>query len=82
MLLYIAYNLLKGRPENRDQRASQSTATIKLEYKTLNCAKPLSAAAGGAASNQQTNKQTNEVRCKPEEHWLYANIGERRPAIF
>jgi hypothetical protein len=60
VLLYIAYNLLKGRPENRDQRASQSTATIKLEYKTLNCAKPLSAAAGGAASNQQTNKQTNK----------------------
>ena len=33
-LLFIAYDLLKGRPDNRDQRASQSTATIKLEYKT------------------------------------------------
>jgi hypothetical protein len=33
-LLFIAYDLLKGRPDNCDQRASQSTATIKLEYKT------------------------------------------------
>ena len=29
-LLLIAYDLLKGRPDNRDQRASQSTATIKF----------------------------------------------------
>ena len=33
-LLFIAYDLLKGRPDNCDQRASQSTATIELEYKT------------------------------------------------
>ena len=33
-LLFIASDLLKGRPDNCDQRASQSTATIKLEYKT------------------------------------------------
>ena len=26
----VAYDLLKGRPDNRDQRASQSTATIKF----------------------------------------------------
>ena len=32
-LLFIASDLLKGRPDNCDQRASQSTATIKLEYK-------------------------------------------------
>ena len=29
-LLLIGYDLLKGRPDNRDQRASQSTATIKF----------------------------------------------------
>ena len=33
-LLFIASDLLKGRPDNCDQRASQSTATIELEYKT------------------------------------------------
>ena len=33
-LLFIACDLLKGRPDNCDQRASQSTATIELEYKT------------------------------------------------
>ena len=30
----VGTDLLKGRPDNCDQRASQSTATIKLEYKT------------------------------------------------
>jgi hypothetical protein len=29
-LLFIAYDLLKGRPDNCDQRASQSAATIKF----------------------------------------------------
>ena len=58
-LLFIAYDLLKGRPDNRDQRASQSTATIKLEHKTTSCEALICCGRGGAASNQYSTIQYN-----------------------